>query len=204
MKSLVYYNLRLINNINVLAAIGFLILLSLMANMRFLTYTEAARIGETYVSIIGIIVFPYLCTIEFNQNIKESIFTKKTSFAKIIFIRIIYMMIFIIFCTSIITAIQILEGSNFKAIELIAGVSISTFFLGMIGLTASNIFENEILGYMIAFMYYFFELFDGGKHTKDLYLFSLVKGTFSYGKYCILLISLVLLSINLVVLYRKS
>ena len=204
MKNLVYYNLKLINNINVLAAISFLIVLSLMSNMRFLTYTEAARLGETYVSIIGIIIFPYLCTIEFNQNIKETIFTKKTSFAKIVFIRVIYMIVFMILCISVITAIQLFNCSNFKAIELIAGISITTFFLGMVGITASNLFKNEILGYMAAFMYYFFELFDRGRHTKDLYLFSLMKGSFSYGKYYILSISLILLAVNLVIIHRKN
>jgi len=175
-----------------------------MSNMRFLTYTEAARLGETYVSIIGIIIFPYLCTIEFNQNIKETIFTKKTSFAKMVFVRVIYMVVFMMLCISIITTIQIFNGSNFKAIELIAGISITTFFLGMIGITVSNLFKNEILGYMAAFMYYFFELFDGGRHTKELYLFSLMRGSFSNGKYYLLLISFTLLAVNLVVICRKQ
>lgn len=109
-----------------------------------------------------------------------------------------------ILCTSAITAIQVFNGGNFKAIELIAGTCITIFFLGMLGITASNIFENEMLGYMIAFMYYFFERFNAGKYTKDLYLFSLVQGSFTYGKWCILLISLALLAVNLIILKRKS
>lgn len=204
MKNLVYYNLKLISNLNALIAVAFLVIVSLMMNMRFLSYREAAQIGETYVSIIGIILFPYLCTIEYNKNIKETIFTKKTNFTKVVLIRIVFMLIFTILCTSIITGIELFNDSSFNALELIAGTCITTFFLGMIGITFSNIFENEILGYMAAFIYYAFELFDAGKHTKDLYLFSLMRGSFSYGKYYILLFSIILLVVNLVVIYRKS
>lgn len=204
MKNLVYYNLKLISNLNTLIAAAFLTIIFLMTDMRFLNYTEAARIGETYVSIIGIILFPYLCNIEYNKNIKETIFTKKTSFAKVVLIRVILMLIFTIFCVSIITAIELFNGSSFNAAELISGTCITAFFLGMVGITFSNISDNDILGYMAAFMYYFFELFDAGKHTKDLYLFSLMKGSFDYGKYYLLLFSIILLAVNLVIIYRKS
>lgn len=204
MKKLAYYNLKLIFNLNVLVAAAFLVVISFMMNLRFLNYKEAAQIGETYVSVIGIILFPYLCTLEYNKNIKETIFTKKTSFTKVVFIRILFMVLFTILCTSVITGIEIYNSSNFKAAEIIAGTCITAFFLGMIGFTVSNIFENEVLGYMAAFCYYAFELFDKGKHTKDLFLFSLVNGSFSSGKYWILLISFILLIINLLIIHRKS
>lgn len=204
MKNLVYYNLKLIGNLNTAIAVAFLVIITLMVNMKFLTYKEAAVIGETYVSIIGIILFPYLCTIEYSNNIKETIFTKKTSFMNIVLLRIIIMIFLTILCISTVTAIEIYSESSFNAVEIIFGTFITTFFLGMIGITVSNIFENDILGYMVAFMYYFFELFDGGKHTKDFYLFSLTRGSFSYGKYYILLISIILLILNLRLIYKKG
>lgn len=49
MKNLICYNLKLISKTNILIAIVFLIVISLMIDMNFLTYKEAANIGEFYI-----------------------------------------------------------------------------------------------------------------------------------------------------------
>lgn len=202
--SSIKYNIKLLFNLNSLAAILYVILVLMISSIRLLDYKALAVIGEQYFSIIGIILVPYLLTIEDKDNIKEVICCRKTAYANTIFLRIfivMFSMLLIIFSIMIYAKLQ---GCSFKLWELTLGTWITAAFLGMIGFTVANLSHNISAAYLVSFGYYFIEYVTKGKYTKDLYLFSLTKGILSNGKLIILLITFTLMIVNLLIINKRS
>ncbi|MFD3158098.1 hypothetical protein ACFIJ5_14685 [Haloimpatiens sp. FM7330] len=202
--SILKYNFKIIVNLNVLVSIVFIVLAPLIFSLKLLDYNNVARIGEFYLSIIGIILIPYLSNIENRNNIKEVVYSRQVSNVKIVISRIISIMILMFFMILGVMAVAKVQGSSFQILEITFGTWISAAFLGVIGFTAANLSSNVPLGYLISFAYYLMEFMNHGKYTKDLYLFSLTNGSFENGKYLLLFITLVMLVFNLVIIKRKS
>lgn len=185
-------------NLNLLAAIAYVLLAITIFSIKLLDYKALASVGEFYISIIGIILIPCISSFEQRDNIKEVIYSRKTSYTRTILIRIIITMIFI-FC--VIGAIMILakiQGCSFNFWEITFGTWISAVFLGTIGFTVANFCNSTSAAYLVGFGYYFIEYLTKGKYTKNLYLFSLTNGNFSTGKYWLLAITLIILTVNLI------
>ncbi|MBU5591239.1 hypothetical protein KQI89_05645 [Clostridium sp. MSJ-4] len=202
--SILKYNFKLILNLNLLAAIGFIILILTVSSLKLLDYKTLAKIGEMYISIIGIILMPYLVNMENKHNIKEVIYSRKTSHAKTILRRIIMVMILMFLMIASVMVLAKIQGSSFEFWEITFGTWISATFLGMIGITIVNLIDNISAAYLISFSYYFMEYVTKGKYTKDLYLFSLTKGSFVRGKYLLLFIILIMVIFNLLIVKKKS
>lgn len=202
--SILKYNLKIILNLNVLISIVFLMFILIVFSFKLLDYVSIARIGEFYISIIGIILLPYLGDIENKDNIKETVYVRKVFQFKIIISRIIIIIALMFLMISSIMSLAKFQGSSFNFIEITFGVCISAIFLGMIGFTVVNLTGNISVAYLVSFTYYIMEYFNQGKYTKDLYLFSLTTGSFQKGKYILLLISSIMLVFNLFIVKKKS
>lgn len=198
------YNFKIILNLNFLAAIGFIILIPIIASLKLLDYRTVAKIGELYISIIGIILIPYLANIENKDNIKEVIYIRKKPYVKILLERIIIMMILIFLMILGLMVLAKIQGSSFNLWEITFGTWISAVFLGMLGFTIVNLIDNISSAYLVCFGYYFMEYVTKGRYTKELYLFSLIKGSFATGKYKLLLIIIALIIFNLFIVKKKS
>lgn len=191
------YNIKLILGINILVVISYFCLVPILFNIRYLSQIEIAQIGEMYLSIAGIILFPVICEAELSSNINDILRSKKTHSLYSFLIRLIFVIIIsFIIISSYLFIVRYFGGIyNYKLIFI--GLIISFVYLGSISLTIYHVFSNKIIGYMSGFIYYLVEFFTKGTYTKDFYLFSLTKGSMS-EKYNILTIIVILIVLNIV------
>lgn len=197
------YNIKILLDLNIIISIIFAASAPLVFSFRFLDYIQTAKITEYYISIIGIILIPSIVNIENNDNIRETVCSKKTSHSKIIAFRIAFMMLIIFLIILCILLLARFYGSKFNICEIAIGTWISASFLGMIGLTIVSLTKNISSGYMVSFIYYAFEFFTSGKYTHGLYLFSLTSGSFQYGKYILLFFVFIMVTFNLSLVYKN-
>lgn len=164
---------------------------------------EIAVIGEMYLSIMGIILFTSIGDIEDRDNIKETVFTKKTPYVYIFILRILILVVSTFLLITMITMYAWHNGGSFSIWRITIGIWISAVFLGFLGLTIANVTGNITSGYLAAFAYYLFEFVTKGKYSKGFYLFSLLNDSLN-EKYRILIIIVVILGINIAFIQRKS
>lgn len=200
---LVRYNLKILSIYNLLGALVVVLLTPLFFSLVRLNYVEIARAGEMFVSVIGIILFTYIGTIEESENVHEISYIKKTSHIYIFCIRFLILLVFaFILIGSVILWAKTHDGS-FPFWEITIGTLITTLYFGMVGLTVSNFSKLNSAGYLVSFSYFAFEFATAGRFTKDFYTFSLTRHSFT-EKYYLLGVILVLFVVNLGAVYRKS
>ena len=203
LKSIIYYNIKITCNINLLAALVLVALVPFIFSTKMLEFKDMAVIGEMYLSILGIILFISIGDIDNRDNIKEIIFSRKTPHTYIFILRMCIMMVVTFLLISIITIYVWYTKGTFFPLSIIFGAWISAVFLGLLGLTISNVTGNISSGYLIAFAYYLLELITKGKYTKNFYLFSLLRNSFN-EKYMILTIIAVIFGLNIVYVWKRS
>lgn len=95
---MIKYNLKIILSFNILAAVVFALLTPVIFSLRLLDSMAISKIAELYLSITGIILIPYLASIEDRNNIKEVIYSRKASHALTTGIRLsaVMLLMFII------------------------------------------------------------------------------------------------------------
>ncbi len=203
LKKIMYYNIKITCNINFLAALVLVALAPFIFSFRILEFENMGVVGEMYLSILGIVLFISLGDIENRDNIKEIIFSRKTPHIYIFILRMCIMMVITFLFISIITIYALYNKGTFSPWSIIFGTCISAVFLGLLGLTITNITGNITSGYLVAFAYYLLELITRGKYTKNFYLFSLLRNSFN-EKYMILIIIAVIFGLNIVYVWKKS
>lgn len=198
------YNIKIITNLNIVIAFILVVLTPFIFSLKLLNQNEIAQVFEYYLSILGILCFTYLTSLEDKNDIKEVVYPRKVSYTLEVVIRIVFMMLLVFAMLSFAAYIGYIQGSSFDYNIIVYGTWISCVFLGMIGFTAANITGSITSAYLVSFFYYCMEFFTRGKYTKNLYLFSLTKGSFQQGKILLLGIAAILLIVNLVIINKKS
>lgn len=166
-------------------------------------FNVMAKIGELFVSLLGIILIPGLVFIEEGSGIKETVYSKAVSPVIPSVIRLIYSVIILIIAIVAFVWIAIVQGSTFDELSVIAGVFISALILGALGYIIGSFTRNIALSYLTPFGYYGFEFLSKGKYTKDFYLFSLQRGYFAEEKWALFSIAIIFIAISLIYLGRK-
>jgi hypothetical protein len=201
--SVIKYNIKILFGLNLLAAIALVVLTPFFFSLKLLSPIEMAKVGELYLSIVGILLFPFLINIEERDNVYELIIIKRTPHVYIFILRLIIFTLITLLMFQGIASLAEFQGSSFITFEFTSGVGISALFLGMIGITVVNLTNELSAGYLSSFAYFVFEWFTKGKYTKDFYLQSLLIGSFN-EKYNILALSIVLVIVNLIIINKKS
>lgn len=197
------YNFMVLLNFNLLAAVAYGVLVPFIFNLKGGSSSYAIGIGEYYFSVVGIILFPIISEIDYEESISEIIGIRKRGLSS----NFIYRLLISLALMSIIIGALLLlmryKGNNFDFFRLLFGVIITGLYLGMIGVTVANISKNYIAGYIIGFAYYLFEFLTKGQYTNKLYIFGLVDGQMATKYYLLGLI--ILLSIaNILILKRRA
>lgn len=202
-KDYIRYNLKIAFNYNLMSAAAVVLLSFIIFSYTYLNYDEMARIGEMCLSITGIILFTSIGNIEERENIQESIYTRKIPHVLALVTRLSTAALL---CFGLIYP-EVLYGKymggSFSVIEMTAGIWISAVYLGMVGFAVCVFSGSMTAGYLVSFGYFIFEFMTKGKYTKDLFVLSLLKHSF-HEKYLVLLAAVVLVTISLVYIYKKS
>jgi hypothetical protein len=189
--------------LNLAAALVIILLTPVFFDLSLLEQSEFVKITELYVSITGIILLTSLRSPEDRDNIGEAVYHSKLPFAGVFALRIGITLVLLSMLVCSVEAAALFFNSNFDFFEVAAGSWITSVFCGMLGLTFSSLFGDVTSGYLIAFAYYGFEFFTGGKYTRNFYLFSLLKDSFS-EKLRLLAAIAVLFAFNVYYVYKKT
>lgn len=201
MLKLLKYNTKLIFSYNVIASLILAILTFLFFNMSNSDFINLAKMGELYLSFSGMFLFVYLAGFEENRETNELVYSREISYIIICLIRIIEILFVNIIILLIPISIVYLNSNILKFGQGFLGIVISSWFLGLFSMFIAELTQNHRIGYLIGFIYYFFETSTKGIYNRKFQVFG-----YSYGNFsskinvfilCILMIILELLIIQL-------
>jgi hypothetical protein len=186
-----------------LAGIALIIISPALFSFKLLSCQDMAKIGELYIPILGIILFPYIGSIEEEHNIHEIAYVKQTPHIYVFTARMILMLILTAVLVGAAVIYAVLNGGSFPALYTASGILISSVFFGMFGLTVSGITGSLVPGYLASFAYFIFECMTRGKYTGRFFALSLLNNSFM-EKYNLLMLIILMAAVNLYIVYRKS
>lgn len=194
----VKYNLKLFFNLNVVTAFVLILLAPVLFSFELIVKEDMAKVGELYLSLIGIVLFPFLPIMEERAGCQEVVYVKKLNHRWIYSLRVFMIMVLsFLFILSVMLFAKF-QGGDFPFWSMVFGVWISALFFGMLGLTVANLTRNLTAAYLIPFAYFSFEFMTKGKYTKDFFVLSLLKDSFT-EKYWILLLVVIMVIFNLII-----
>lgn len=175
------------------------ILLTLLFPLFFgienVAFTESASVYERIFPIIGLILFIPLFLPDCDQNTLEVIQTKKTSYLKILVIRLVQILITLLVITIICLIIFQLKNSEIKfGLFLFGGIADVCFLAGLMCLIFSLTMQ-PVTSLIAPLAYYIICLFTGDKYLKVFYFFTLVNEDFR-SKLLLLTVGIILIIIS--------
>lgn len=177
-KKVFYTNIKIVSFNIIALALIYIGAIYLMVNINSLSEESIIFIGEQLLSPIGIAMFVRIGLIEYEYKVGEMVYLKLYPYWKTIFYRIIIVSVqlFLILAIAFIPFKFIVTDS--KIINILLGTYITSFYLGVMGMTLGYITKEISIGILIPFIYYFFELLSKKKFTKGLYLFGMSVGNY--------------------------
>ena len=159
-----------------LAAVGLAIITAFMFGLSELDEKLAAQPLEIMLPLMGIILMTPVFMPEQNENIRDVVRSKKTSYLGVCFIRLICSAVILTAITAVFVVYMRSQDSAVTA-RLFRGSVATSLALGSIGFFASAVSDNTIVGYMTAIMYYLCNFAMKDKLDR-FYLFSMMSGSF--------------------------
>ena len=130
--------------------------------------------------ILGIILLVPIFMPEQNQNIYDTVCSKKTNHEFVCLLRFICAVIMLILLISVLAFYMKCNGSK-VTFRLYINTCINGLFIGSLGFFASGISENHVVGYMISASYFIMNLFLRNKFEKfDLFAMTGGHNEFKY------------------------
>ena len=151
-------------------------------SLKGLESTQAAKVMEVYVALIGPILFTPLFMPEQDKAIWNLERSKKISMWKVYLTRM-FPAALICLCVILLFLYRMKTGGgDFDAGILFRGSCCEIFFLGSIGFFVSAVTNQVIIGYMIAVIYYVVNI--GGKNYLGKFaLLRMMKGDYGTWQY---------------------
>ena len=164
---------------NALLSIAVAVLLCLVTPLFIgtanLDRNSAAMPLEMFVSLIGVVLLTPVFQPEQNEEIDDLVSSKYCSTAKVHLIRTVYSAGIAAILICIFTVSMKLQSCDVTPV-LALGTIADALFLGSMGMQASAVTGNTVIGYMPLLLYYALNIGMGPK-PGSLYLFFLVTGS---------------------------
>ncbi len=157
---------------HILCCIILLSLSPLFIGTENLEQLQTIHVVEKYLSLIGIILLTTVFLPDTNNEIRELILSKKVSSIKIIGLRIIQAIFFILIIGFGFFVYLKIGNCEFNLPLLYFDFFANSIFLGSIALLLFSIFDQPVIAYMIPFMYFVANIFIDSKIFSSWYLFS--------------------------------
>ena len=157
---------------HILCCIILLSLAPLFIGTENLEQLQTIHVVEKYLSLIGIILLTTVFLPDTNIEIRELILSKKVSSIKIIGLRIIQAIFFILIIGFGFFVYLKIGNCEFNLPLLYFNFFANSIFLGSMALLLFSIFDQPVIAYMIPFMYFVANIFIDSKIFSSWYLFS--------------------------------
>lgn len=161
-----------------------------------------AKILDTYVSLLGIVLLVPLFLPDQDKDIRELIRSKKESMEVLHFIRIGQaILILFIFVASFLLFLQ--KGNcTFPFGKYFYGTISNCIFLGGIGVLIYSFLDNIAIAYMVPIMYYLLCYGGSRKFLGKFYLFSMINGRLE-DKIYLLIVGLAMIIVGILIRKRR-
>ena len=159
-----------------LAAVALAVITTFIFGLSELDERLAAQPLEIMLPLTGVILMTPVFMPEQNDDIRDVIRSKKTSYLGICFIRLISSAVILTVVTAVFMFYMKSQDSEVTA-RMFRGSVVTSLALGSIGFFTSAVSDNTIVGYMAAIMYYLCNFVMKDKLDR-FYLFSMMSGSF--------------------------
>lgn len=170
----------------VLAALVFCLVSPLLMGLKNLEATQVAKVLETYISMLGIILLIPVVTVEDNKYLRELVLSKRQSMVGIYIIRVFQSVIFLGLIISIFLLYMKMNNCIFDFGQYLYISTATCIFLGGLGILSYALFQNIVVAYIIPCLYYIICFMGIKKYLGRFYLFSMMNGSIVEKHYIIL------------------
>ncbi len=185
---------------NLFLAAAYLLMIPLLRGIANLDMVRSAECLEQAVILTGIFLIAPLPAPEQSKAIQEVVCTKRISYWKILLLRFIMSMLFLIMMICLFSAIMVWKNCIFPFVPYVVGTVIGAMALGSFGF-AAVIFSNSVIaGYLASVGYFLLNFLGNISDDSIFYLFSMGKGNYSTKVW---LLGLSLLVITVAFIYER-
>lgn len=160
--------------IHLLICVLILLLSPLVLGLKNLDGVQSAKVLETYVALIGIILFTPVFLPEQNKDLRDLIASKYTKIAGIYGVRICLSLVAALVLTFAYILVMKSGNCQMETGKYFFGTIAEIIVFGGLGIFAYGVSDNLIIGYMAPLVYYAAAIGIGVKYMKKLYPFGMV------------------------------
>ncbi len=197
--SIAKYNLRFSLLPHILAALGVIAVVPVIFGITALDSATAAFPLELGLPFIGLALLTPIYSAEQDSGILSVVVTRKTPYAVVCLIRIIICLLLgFLLIIGFVLAMAVLE-SDVSLAHGLASFS-NAVFLGGLGILASAISGNTVIGYMLPLLYYVLDLMGG---MVPFTLFSMMREGGMEGKTTLFGLGMLCIAVSVAVRYLQ-
>ena len=202
-KYLEITNVQLKHNVwkHLLISAGLLAASPLILGVSNLDAAESAKVLETYVALIGIILFVPVFLPEQNRDLWELVKAKYTNITSVYLIRVGLSLLESVLLVLVYIGVMNSGNCEMEIGRYFFGTLVEIMAFGGLGIFAYAVSDNLIVGYMIPLGYYIAATGAGYKYLGKLYPFGMLQDFTT--KYWILVIGILLMAGGLLLFRRK-
>ncbi|QUL56924.1 hypothetical protein KDC22_10855 [Paenibacillus tritici] len=185
------YNLKLTLHYSWLLSAALLVAVPFFMEPSLMDRRQTAKLGELLISLIGLIVYPYLGLLE-DGGIGEVLYAKRIRPHPVFLFRWLLTVLFIFLAVTALFTWVHGGGAEFELWPMIGGTVITAVAIGTAGTTAALLTGNISAGYIAGFAWYLLDFTTKGKLTGHFYLFGLLRSEWDHDKWLLAGLSLAL------------
>lgn len=188
---------------NLFLTAAYLLSIPLFREIANLDMVHSAECLEQSVILVGIFLIVPLNVPEQSTAIQEVVYTRKIFHWKILLLRFVMSMLFLIMMVSLFSGIMVWQNCSFPFAAYVAGTVISAMVLGSLGFAISILSNSAIVGYLASAGYFLLNFLGNVSEKNIFYLFSMGKGNYTTKIY-LLGCSLLMIAASLIYSRRKK
>lgn len=188
--------------IPILVCVAMLLLSPLVLGIQNLDLVQSAKVLETYVALIGIILFTPVFLPEQNKDLRDLITSKYTKISNIYIIRIFLSLAAALLLVLTYMAVMRTGGCEMEFGKYFFGTMAEILAFGGLAVFAYGLSDNLIIGYMASLVYYAAAIGMGAEYLKKFYPFAMVSDF--QTKYWILAAGIILMAAGVFIRSKRS
>ena len=162
---------------------------------------QTAKVLETYVALVGILLFVPVFLPEQDRDLWDVVKARYTKITTVYLTRILISFLFSALLTLIFLMVMRAGNCEMESLKYYFGTMAEVIAFGGLGIFAYAVSDNLIVGYMIPLGYYVAGISAGYRYMKKLYPFGML--TDYETKYWILGAGIVLMSCGILLFRRR-
>ncbi len=198
------YNIRLMIQSGWWLIPIYMLLCLFLFDLRYLNQQELLHISEKVFVFLGPLALVGIMRVDQSTKIQFLLYQRLRRPMTSYMIRIGLSLFVVVISLILMLGLAKALSSSFQFHQVLLGSVLGALAMGTLGMFVAILVRNIVTGYMITFLYYYFELMTRGTYTKKFYLFSLLSNRFSEKHYLLLPITICILSSALIVWYRSD